>query len=1278
MGAERESAVFESNDRFIVQGLLGTGAFGEVYLAKDSKSGTRVAIKSLHRFDPTALALFKKEFRALSDVIHPNLVQFFELFSDEGRWYFTMEYIEGVDFLKYVWTDYQAIAEAPTMMDNESHHFATDAETMIQAAPLKPTVSFGSVQELRKQPILATKNWDKIRATLKQLALGVNALHQQDMLHRDLKPTNVMVNQEGRVTLLDFGLVAELSGMARGTENSEMLVGTPVYMSPEQASSKPLTEASDWYSVGVMLFEAMVGNPPFTGTIQAILNGKRYKNAPKIRDILPSAPEDLASLCQGLLIRDPRMRKTGTDVLEALELGSAHETLITQKPSTEFQFVGRQRHLEQLRVIFEKTRNGQLSTVYIHGLSGMGKSVLIERYLSELEDVYGAVILRGRCYQQESVPYKAWDPLIDSLARFLSQLDYEETREFAPQEIGALIRLFPVLRQVRLFAELTEGKSSIADPKEVQRRAFRGLRQLLINLSKAKALVLFIDDLQWGDLDSALLLEEVLRPPQPSFLLIGSYRSDEADTSPFLRYVLGFEEISQIEVKGLARDEVEKLAESLWDRPGPIPMGIDTLTRESDGSPFFVAELIRFMKLTGRRRPTVPNQRIYLDEMIRERVSQLSKPAQHLLEVIALAGRPLSLELVQEAVPEDAVTPAELGMLRAGHLIRARETESGQEIESYHDRIRESVINGLSEDRRKMHCQSLATVLTRANAADAEQLADYYFGAGQVKEAAEYAIKAADNAYQLLAFDRAARLYQLALDSQIEKDQERPLLVQLGNALANARRGLEGARVYLKAAELADKAQAVDLLYRAAHGFFVTGYMKEGMDTTRRVLSSVGMTLPDYTPFDQAKMLLSWIWYRLKGFTYVEKPQENVSKDLLLRIDACWSVASAMNSVDILASADFCVRGLQLALEAGEPSRVARAMAAEAYMCVNLGQFRRRSQILRSRMLIDQAMAIAEKGHDDYPIGFVYFISGVCAFVEGRFRRGHEMCEEAALILRNRCAGISWELDNAHCFSLWNLAHMGEAKKLCEQVPELVQEAHERKDLYALLVLGCINLNYYYLFKDDIEAGSVEIDENLEMCDKGVGRAAGLHIWTSFVIKVDQALYLGQGEKAWELCQDYWPQMATHSIFEIQFARVQCWYSRGRCALAAAQNAKGRAQKRLLKDVDRAVRSLKNEPVAHARALSLMLAAGQKFLTGPVDDAVVLLVSAERSLRDVEMALHAAVCRCARGALLGGEEGSRLLRSGVDWMRGQDIHNFQRIGALYFLPFNVLTESMGF
>jgi eukaryotic-like serine/threonine-protein kinase len=1261
MRAERDSTIFKGNERFLIKGLIGSGAFGEVYLARDLESQSNVAIKSLHRFDATALALFKKEFRSLSDVIHPNLVQFFELFSDGEKWFFSMEYIEGVGFLKHAWAKEVSAADAPTALQSmQRSGFDSGAETLVQIAPRR---AYDAVTERQSLPELNDASMNRLKRTLEQLAKGVMALHGKGMLHRDLKPSNVLVDKVGRVVLLDFGLVAELTGLSR-VANDGLLVGTPVYMSPEQAMSKELNEASDWYSVGVMLYEALVGNPPFTGNIQSILNGKQYQRAPRVTEVVPNAPRDLAELCRGLLIRDPRMRKNGEDILRTVAPDVLETTIVQHKGAPEIPFVGREEHLESLKAAFRESQEGEAAVVYVHGLSGMGKSVLIQRYLDELEQNERAVILTGRCYQQESVPYKAWDPLIDSLATYLCKLSYGQSLELIPTEVKSLVRLFPVLRQVTSFSELTDEMSGpIADPKEVQRRAFKALRDLLRRLSNTRPLVLFIDDLQWGDVDSALLLEQVLRPPAPPFLLLGSYRSDEADTSPMLRLALTYKLTRQIEVKGLKRDEVEELAECLWKKSTRLPMAAEELRKESGGSPYFVAELIRYMSETGLRRPTTPRERLILDEMIRERVGKLTESAQQLLEVVALAGRPLTFAVVQQALKPAVISPIELGVLRTGNLIRTRDMDGGQEIESYHDRIRESVVNGLSEQRLKEHCGRLAIAMEELGDVDAEQLAGYFYSAGQLERTAEYALTAADRANGLLAFDRAARLYQLALDSQQDDTSRAGLLIKLGGALSNARRGLEGARVFLEAAALVEPARAVGLLYKAAHGFFVSGYMKEGMETTGRVLENVGMTLPDYGAVDQGFMVLRWLAFRVKGFEYVEKPQETVSKDLLLRIDACWSVASAMNSVDILASADFCHRTLVLALEAGEPSRVARGLGAEAYMCVNLGQFMRRSQILRSQMLVDQAMAIAERLEDPYPLGFTNFISGVCAFVEGRFRRGHELCEEAANILRNRCAGISWELDNAHCFSLWNLTFMGEAKKLCAQVPDLVKEAHDRKDLYALLVLGCINLNWYYLFRDEIETGADEIQDNLVKCDNGVGRAAGLHIWTSFVIRADQALYMEKGREGWDLCVDYWPKLVAHSIMEIQFARTQCWYSRGRCALAAAQRSEGRERRSLLREVERAARKLLSEPVSHARGMALTLRACKAQLDGLKEKAIVLLVGAERSLRDVDMGLHGALCRRMRGRLLGGDEGEVLIRSGEDWMASQEIMNPGKMSA---------------
>src|SRR5262249_25782527 len=154
----------------------------------------------------------KREFRALADVVHPNLVGLHELVSDGRTWFLTMEFVDGVPFLEHVHTDPR-----------------------------------------------------RLRPALDQLAAGISAIHAAGRLPRDLSPSNALVARDGRVVVLDFGLAAELlpGGLQQSTDSN--IVGSAGYMSPEQASGKPLSPASDWYSFGVMLFESLTGKLPFRG-----------------------------------------------------------------------------------------------------------------------------------------------------------------------------------------------------------------------------------------------------------------------------------------------------------------------------------------------------------------------------------------------------------------------------------------------------------------------------------------------------------------------------------------------------------------------------------------------------------------------------------------------------------------------------------------------------------------------------------------------------------------------------------------------------------------------------------------------------------------------------------------------------------------------------------------------------------------------------------------------------------------------------------------------------
>ena len=405
---------FGGNARFQVLSRLGAGPMGVVYRARDLAQGREVALKTLQRFDPAGLYRFKHEFRSFANVSHPNLVTLYELISDEDRWFFTMELVEGVDFRRWI----------------------------------------------------ANGDVDRLRDAFRQLALGVEALHATGRLHRDIKPSNVMVDSRGRVVLLDFGLVSARRSASAGDSILDPMGGTPAYMSPEQAAGAELGPACDWYSVGAMLYDILAGRLPFEGTVIEVLDAKIRREAPPLRR--DGIPEDLAELATALVHRNPDERPKGSEVLRRLRSAHVPTGMPAQGPAPVF--LGRQSQLEALEAAQARAREGTPVTVLVQGRSGMGKTTLVDRFLGRIRADPRATVLAGRCYERESVPYKALDSVIDSLSQRLRRLG-DQAEVLLPRDIHSLVRLFPVLRQAPAVATASRPAVEIPDPQELRRRS---------------------------------------------------------------------------------------------------------------------------------------------------------------------------------------------------------------------------------------------------------------------------------------------------------------------------------------------------------------------------------------------------------------------------------------------------------------------------------------------------------------------------------------------------------------------------------------------------------------------------------------------------------------------------------------------------------------------------------------------------------------------------------------------------------------------------------------
>jgi hypothetical protein len=1222
--------VASSIDRYQVVRRIGAGGMGVVYEADDLERGQKVALKTIANLDVEKIYQLKREFRALADLSHPNLVALYDLVVAADSCFFTMELLDGVDLLTHLWG---------RKVEDPADLVTTTLTPMI---PGPAPASGDDITESSPRPTPC--DLDRLRAALPQLALGLHALHGAGKIHRDVKPSNIHVTSDGRVVLLDFGLVADLERRQGG---DGMIVGTVAYMAPEQcAGDVQLTAAADWYAVGVVLFQALTGRLPFEGVPTRVLFEKQTEGAPRPSLIVQHIPRDLDDLCAELLERDPADRPTGDQVLRRLGVGGTERIASPATTTREGGFTGRSHELALLEQAIAPLAARRASVALVRAPSGMGKTSLVNRFLERLRITRPDVLLlRGRCLDREDVPYKAIDHLIDELSDWWLAQSPKQAQAVLPRDAYLLPTLFPVLDRVPAIADAPRTRV-VADAQARRTHAFNALRETLQRLGDRHTVVLFLDDMQWVDRDTTTLLADLMRAPDPpSVLLVLATRPE--GSQPVVDLVRRMDAAQQlIELGPLAGADALALAMSHLGDDNRATA--EQLVRESEGSPLFLIELTRYVQ--GRSIGEIAGKG--LDAMLAERIDTLGEAARTIAEIIAVAGEPMTRSVLASvsSVPS-AELSRQLSLLRAQRVVRMSGSRAEDTIEPYHARVRSAVLGQLHVGRRIRHHRALATALSGKGSA--EQLARHWYGAGDLEHAAGHARRAGDEARAKLDFDLSSRWYAIALEGPQWTDPERRTLrTQLADALADAGRPRDAAEQFLIAASGADAATALELRRRAAGALLQSGYVAEGLQLTRTVLAGVGLAMPRTPLGSLVRTVVRRAWLRLRGLRFRSRSLAEISQAELTRVDVCEGVSFGLALVDTFRSMDFATRFLLLALRLGERWRVSRAIALETDFLAATANVGRAERLLaRLEELtasLDEVPAAAQLMTTR---GFVDF------FVRSRFRSALDNFASAIASYRAVVGRAGFEIDTVSMFCCWALYYLGEIGELSRRVPAMAEAAARNGNRYTAVTLRCA-FPIAWLARFEPDAIEAEIDAALGSWSSAGGGHQLQHL-LALNSRIDLALYRGRPEAVTARIAPEWKQIRRSLVDRPPLQGLLLRSTLLRHAVACANHAPPGSSRRreALAEARGHVRSFPRNSLAVLACTATMFEGLIAEAEGRPDDAIARYRAALPGLEQTETLLFAHAARDRLGRLIGGDEGTALCSGVRRWLEGEAVRD---------------------
>jgi adenylate cyclase len=749
--------------------LVGRGGMGVVYKARQLSLNRLVALKFLpkeYAGDQVWLERFRREARAASALNHPHICTIYDTGACD-RPFISMELIDG--------------------------------RTLEQLIGRRPAVA-------------------ELLGLIGQVASALSAAHAAGVVHRDIKPQNLMVRADGIVKVLDFGLARRLpAGRTRDTDSGTR-AGTILYMSPEQARGEPVGPASDIFSFGIVLYELATGQHPFAGLtdvgmVQTIVGLHRLP----IARLNPEVPAALGALAQRMLAKDPRLRPTAVELEVALAgLAKTGGGRPPERPLDRGRrvTVGREAELIALRSGFESAAAGCGLLLCVTGEPGLGKTTLVEEFLGELAAGDRPFSLaRGRC-SERLAGAEAYLPFLEALDSLVQGADGA-----AAAQVMKVVAPTWYMQLVPLAADDPELARVQADVQGAsQERRKRELSLFLHEVARHHPLVMFLDDVHWADPSSVDLFAYLgSKCAELRLLLLLTYRPSDLVLSnhpfgPVKLELQGRGVCREITLSFLTRADFDRyLALAFAGHQFPEELAA-VLHARTEGNPLFMVDLLRDLRDRGVIVPgdgrwalvrAVPDLQRELPESVRSliqrKVDQLHTADRHLLMAASVQGPEFDSAVVAQLLGREAVEIEErLQVLERVHvivrLIRAQTFPDGTLTLRYgfvHALYQNALYSALQPTRKAAWSAAAARVLSghhgEKSTALAAELALLFEAARDHSRAADHFLTAAENAALIFAHHEAVALAQrgLAIVERLPNRPDRarrelPLLVILG------------------------------------------------------------------------------------------------------------------------------------------------------------------------------------------------------------------------------------------------------------------------------------------------------------------------------------------------------------------------------------------------------------------------------------------------------------------------------------------------------------------